>query len=353
MKETDETYMHRCLELARLGAGLVAPNPMVGAVLVYENRIIGEGYHQVYGEAHAEVNCLNSVSAVDQALIPLSTLYVSLEPCAHFGKTPPCSDLIIHHQIKTVVIGCRDPFTQVDGKGIDKLQKAGVAVTVGVLEADCRELNKRFFTFVTKHRPYIILKWAQTANGLITGEGEERLLISHAYTNRLVHQWRSEEAALVVGTNTALADDPSLTNRLWTGKSPVRIVVDRNLRLPATLQLFDQQQRTIVINTVKAEERENLSYQKIAATDDTIDAILKVAYKEKLQSILVEGGAALLQSFINKGLWDEARIITNPGLTVPKGLSAPILPTVIPAKTEPIATDFLSTYINKPVTSNQ
>lgn len=349
MKETDQIYMHRCLELARLGAGFVAPNPMVGAVLVYENRIIGEGYHQVYGEAHAEVNCINSVSVADQQLIPLSTLYVSLEPCAHFGKTPPCSDLIIRHQIKTVVIGCRDPFTEVDGKGIEKLQHAGVTVTVGVLEAACRELNKRFFTFVTQHRPYIILKWAQTANGLIAGEGEERLLISQAYTNRLVHQWRSEEAAIVVGTNTGLIDDPSLTNRLWTGKHPVRIVVDRNLRLPTSLNLFDQQQKTIVINTVKAEERENLSYQKIAATEDTIDAILKLAYKEKLQSILVEGGASLLQSFINKGLWNEARVITNPLLTIPKGLQAPILPTGIPAKTEHIATDILSTYINNPV----
>lgn len=349
MKETDQTYMHRCLELARLGAGSVAPNPMVGAVLVYENRIIGEGYHQVYGEAHAEVNCINSVSVANASLIPLSTLYVSLEPCAHFGKTPPCSDLIIRHQIKTVVIGCRDPFTEVDGKGIEKLQKAGVAVTIGVLESECRELNKRFFTFVTQHRPYIILKWAQTANGLIAGEGDERLLISHAYTNRLVHQWRSEEAAIVVGTNTALADDPSLSNRLWTGKHPVRIVVDRNLRLPATLNLFDQQQKTIVINTIKTEEKENLSYQKIAATDDTIDAILKLAYKANLQSILVEGGANLLQSFINKGLWNEARIITNPLLTVSKGLQAPVLPAAIPAKTEHIATDIVATYINKPV----
>lgn len=349
MKETHQIYMHRCLELARLGAGSVAPNPMVGAVLVYENRIIGEGYHQVYGEAHAEVNCLNSVSVEDQALISLSTLYVSLEPCAHFGKTPPCSDLIIHHKIKTVVIGCRDPFTEVDGKGIEKLQKAGVTVTVGVLEAACRDLNKRFFTFVTQHRPYIILKWAQTANGLIAGEGDERLLISQAYTNRLVHQWRSEEATIVVGTNTALADDPSLTNRLWTGKSPVRIVIDRNLRLPSTLNLFDQQQKTIVINTIKTEEKENLSYQKIAASEDTIDAILKLAYKEKLQSILVEGGASLLQSFINKGLWNEARIITNPLLTVSKGLQAPVLPAAIPAKTEHIATDIVATYINKPV----
>ncbi len=354
MKETDETYMHRCLELARLGAGSVAPNPMVGAVLVYENRIIGEGYHQVYGEAHAEVNCINSVAAPDTAFIPLSTLYVSLEPCAHFGKTPPCSDLIIRHQIKTVVIGCRDPFTEVDGKGIEKLQKAGVTVTIGVLEADCLELNKRFFTFVTKHRPYIILKWAQTANGLMAGEeGEERLLISNDYSNRLVHRWRSEEAALLVGTDTALLDNPSLTNRLWTGKHPVRIVVDRNLRLPVSLNLFDQQQKTIVINTIKEEERENLSYQKIATTDDTIDAILAVAYKEKLQSILVEGGGSLLHSFIKKGIWDEARVITNPLLTIPKGLPAPILPSAVPSHTEHIATDILSTHINKPVTSNQ
>ena len=250
--------MHRCLELAGHGSGYVSPNPMVGAVLVHSGRIIGEGYHQRYGQAHAEVNCIDSVSETDRRLIGESTLYVSLEPCAHFGKTPPCTDLIIKHKIPKCVVGCRDPFKEVDGKGIEKLRAAGVHVEVGVLEKECKELNKRFFTFHTEHRPYIILKWAQTGDGFIAGplnpsaswrrtfedSGEtkviqERLLISNEYSNRLVHKWRSEEASILVGTNTALLDDPELTTRLWTGPSPVRIVLDMNLRLPSSLKMFN------------------------------------------------------------------------------------------------------------------
>jgi len=347
--------MHRCLELARRGAGSVAPNPMVGAVLVHENRIIGEGYHRQYGGPHAEVNCIDTVQAEDQPLIPLSTLYVSLEPCAHFGKTPPCSDLIIRKKIPKVVVGCRDPFPEVDGKGIEKLRRAGVEVICGVLEQACHDLNRRFFTFVTARRPYIILKWAQTANGCIAGDDGDRLLISNDYTNRLVHQWRSEEAAILVGTDTALQDDPSLTNRLWTGNSPVRVVIDRNLRLPVSLKLFDQQQRTIVINTVKAEEKKNLSYHRIPAEADTIESLLAIAVGEDLQSILVEGGTALLQSFIDKGLWDEARVITNPTLTITKGLPSPVLKEYLPTQTEKIGTDILSIYTKTqhPVSSIQ
>lgn len=347
--------MHRCLELARMGAGSVAPNPMVGAVLVYQDRIIGEGYHRQYGGPHAEVNCLDSVKGEDLPLIPLATLYVSLEPCAHFGKTPPCSDLIIRNKIPKVAVGCRDPFPEVDGKGIEKLRRAGVEVICGVLEQACLDLNRRFFTFVTAGRPYIILKWAQTADGFIAGDGGDRLLISNDYTNRLVHQWRSEEAAILVGTDTALQDDPSLTNRLWTGGSPVRMVIDRNLRLPASLKLFDRQQRTIVINTVKAEEKKNLSYHKIPAAADTIEAVLSIAFQENLQSILVEGGAGLLQSFIDKGLWDEARVITNPILTIAKGLPSPVLQAYLPTQTEKIGTDILSTYtsIQHPVSKIQ
>lgn len=336
--------MRRCLELARMGAGSVAPNPMVGAVLVYENRIIGEGYHRQYGGPHAEVNCIDSVKEEDLPLVPLATLYVSLEPCAHFGKTPPCSDLIIRKKIPRVVVGCRDPFPEVDGKGIEKLHRAGVNVICGVLEQACLDLNRRFFTFVKARRPYIILKWAQTADGFIAGDGGNRLLISNDYTNRLVHQWRSEEAAILVGTDTALQDDPSLTNRLWTGNSPVRMVIDRKLRLPASLKLFDQQQRTIVINTVKTEENNNLSYQKVPAETDTIEAILDIAFRENLQSILVEGGASLLQSFIDKGLWDEARVITNPLLTITKGLASPLLKEYLPVNTQKLGTDTLSIY---------
>jgi len=350
--------MWRCLELARLGGGYTAPNPMVGAVLVYEDRVIGEGYHQVYGQAHAEVNCVNSVATEDVPLISRSTLYVSLEPCAHFGKTPPCADLIIRMRIPKVVVGCRDPFPQVNGKGIEKLLAAGVEVKVGVLEVECKELNKRFFTFNTLHRPYIVLKWAQSANGRIAGAslghvsggagalgvgriGEsgaglasgggvsegvgDRVFISNEYTNRLVHKWRSEEAAILVGTRTALADDPSLTVRLWSGPDPVRLVIDKELTLPATLKLFDGKVRTVVFNMVRHEEGENLFYYQLANDSSLVHQVCQALYQLKIQSVLVEGGARLLQSFIDEGYWDEARVITNNELELPGGLPAPML----------------------------
>ena len=341
--------MRRCLELAQQGAGNVAPNPMVGAVLVYKDRIIGEGYHQQYGQAHAEVNCINSVLAEDQSFIAASTLYVSLEPCAHFGKTPPCSDLIILKKIPKVVIGCRDPFSEVDGKGIEKLQKAGVETITGVLEQECKELNKRFFGFVNQKRPYVILKWAQTANVIIAANENERLLISNEYSNRLVHQWRSEEAAILVGTNTALQDNPSLNNRLWTGISPVRLVLDMNLRLPGSLKIFDRQQKTIVFNGVKQEEQPNLVYYQLNKETSVIDQLLNACYQLGIQSILVEGGAILLQSFINSNHWDEARVITNAGLIIDKGLDAPVLKSMHPERTEKINTDTITYYINKPI----
>lgn len=332
MQGVPHTYwMQRCIQLAGLAAGHVAPNPMVGAVLVYEDRIIGEGYHQVYGQAHAEVNCIASVQDADRDLIQHSVMYVSLEPCAHFGKTPPCADLIIRHRIPTVVIGCRDPFAQVDGKGIEKLQAAGVAVSTGVLENDCRELNKRFFTFHTQQRPYIILKWAQTANGFIGYKQKgktipaPRLLISNDYTNRLVHRWRSEEAGILIGTNTALQDDPALTNRLWSGPSPVRLVIDMQNRLPARLRLFDRQQPTIVFNGQKEEQKENLSFYKIDPQVNIAEAVATALYRLNIQSVLVEGGAQLLQAFIDAGIWDEARVIINPTLTITDGIAAPAL----------------------------
>ncbi len=282
--------MQRCIQLARSAAGYVAPNPMVGAVLVHENRIIGEGYHQQYGGPHAEVHCINSVKEADRHLIPQSTIYVSLEPCAHFGKTPPCADLIIEKKIPHVVIGCRDPFKQVDGKGVEKLQAAGIQVTMNVLEQECKTLNKRFITFHKEHRPYIVLKWAQTANGKIAGEaGGERLLISNEFTNRLVHKWRSEEAAILVGTNTALFDDPSLTTRLWKGANPLRLVVDMNLRLPSNLQLFNKQVRTIVFNSLKHEEQENLLYYQVTQDVNLVHQIVNALYQLKVQSVLVEG----------------------------------------------------------------
>jgi len=335
--------MHRCLELARLGAGDVAPNPMVGAVLVHEGRIIGEGYHEVYGQAHAEVNCIASVREEDRGLISQSTIYVSLEPCAHFGKTPPCADLIIRERIPRVVVGCRDPFPQVDGKGIEKMRAAGISVEVGVLEKECVELNKRFFVFNMQHRPYIVLKWAQSMNGKIAGAGE-RVLISNAYTNRLVHKWRSEEASILVGTQTALMDDPALTVRLWKGPNPVRLVMDRDLSLPSSLRVFDGQVRTVVFNLMRHEEQGNLQYYQLAGDSSLVHQLAVALYQLKISSVLVEGGAAVLQSFIDEGYWDEARIITNETLQIPDGLASPALKGAQLVSQERLFSDVISYY---------
>jgi len=317
--------MHRCLELAKQGAGYVAPNPMVGAVLVHKGKIIGEGFHQQYGGPHAEVNCINSVTEQDKDKISSSVLYVSLEPCSHFGKTPPCTDLIIANKIPEVVIGCRDPFKEVDGKGIEKLRAAGVKVVYGILEKECQQLNKRFFTFHTKHRPHIILKWAETADGKIAGDGRNRLLISNEQTNRLVHKWRSEEASILVGTNTALLDDPELTTRNWPGPSPIRSVVDMDLKLPPSLKIFNNKQRTIIFNKIKHEEKVHLIYYQVTEDVSLVHQIVNALYQMKIQSVIVEGGARLLQSFIDEEIWDETRIIKNEELIINNGLAAPEL----------------------------
>lgn len=338
--------MHRCFELALQGAGFVAPNPMVGAVLVCEERIIGEGYHQQFGGAHAEVNCIASVKKEDIPLIERSTLYVSLEPCAHFGKTPPCADLIIAKKIPHVVIGCRDPFPVVNGKGIEKLKAAGVSITYPVLEEEARQLNKRFIGFHTQHRPYIILKWAQTMDGKIGYEDHSHLLISNEFTNRLTHKWRSEEAAILVGTNTALYDDPALTNRLWHGATPVRMVIDMALRLPSSLQLFNQQVKTIVFNKVKHEEQENLLYYQVTGNLSIVHQVVHALYQLKILSVLVEGGAQLLQSFIDEGIWDEIRIITNKQLVATTGIKAPVMSGVQVSQTETIFSDSIDYFVN-------
>ncbi|MBI2729805.1 MAG: bifunctional diaminohydroxyphosphoribosylaminopyrimidine deaminase/5-amino-6-(5-phosphoribosylamino)uracil reductase RibD [Sphingobacteriales bacterium] len=323
--------MHRCIELAKLGAGKVAPNPMVGAVLVQDGKIISEGYHQQYGGPHAEVNAITRLNIANGGSLPgnevmtQSTLYVSLEPCAHYGKTPPCVNLIIEKKIPKVVIGCRDPSTEVNGKGIEKLKAAGVEVELGILENECKELNKRFYTFHTQYRPYIILKWTETADSFIGNTDHSRLLISNPYTNRLVHQWRSEEAAILVGTNTALYDNPGLTVRLVEGNNPVRLVVDMDLSLPPQLKLFDKQTKTIVFNTIKQEEEENLLHYQITNDVSVVHQIANALYKLKLQSVLIEGGAKLLQSFIDAGYWDEARVITNRELKIAEGIAAPQL----------------------------
>jgi diaminohydroxyphosphoribosylaminopyrimidine deaminase/5-amino-6-(5-phosphoribosylamino)uracil reductase len=362
-------FMRRCLRLAKLGAGYVAPNPMVGAVLVYDDKIIGEGWHQKYGEAHAEVNCIASVKNENSHLISQSCLYVSLEPCSHFGKTPPCTDLIIKNKIPKVIIGCRDPFIEVDGKGIEKLKAAGVEVEVGILEKECKELNKRFITFHTEKRPYIILKWAQTADGFVAapskpppkGEAFEdsegsRLLISNEYSNRLVHKWRSEEASILIGTNTAMLDDPELTTRLWPGSSPIRLVVDMDLKLPSTLKIFNQQQPTIIFNTkIHSEESEwsppsplvervGVRYYQVTEDTSLVHQIVNALYQQKIQSVIVEGGAKLLQSFIDAGMWDEARVIKNSELRIMNGLAMPILTHALKVDEQKIFSDIIEVY---------
>ena len=339
-----EKYMHRCLELAEKGSGYVAPNPMVGAILVHDGKIIGEGYHQQYGQAHAEVNCINSVDKGNKHRIKNSILYVSLEPCAHFGKTPPCTDLIIANQIPDVVIGCRDPFKEVDGKGIENLKTAGVNVVYGILEKECQQLNKRFFTYHTQHRPYIILKWAETGDRKIAGNGTGRLYISNEQTNRLVHKWRSEEASILVGTNTALLDDPELTSRNWKGPSPIRLVVDMDLKLPFSLKIFNAKQKTIVFNTIKHEENPNLNFYQVTEDVSLVHQIVNALYQLKIQSLIVEGGAKLLQSFIEEGMWDEARVIKNDKLIIQHGLAAPELPVRDAKQDIKILNDSINTY---------
>lgn len=317
-----ETYMRRCLQLAALGAGRVAPNPLVGAVLVHQGRIIGEGYHQQYGQAHAEVNCLASVAPADRPLIPASTMYVSLEPCAHFGKTPPCADRLITERVAAVVVACRDPFAAVNGKGIEKLERAGIPVTMGVLQAEAAWQNRRFFTWHTARRPYVVLKWAQSADGLL-GQTGQRTAISSAASQRLVHRWRSEEAAIMVGTQTALIDNPRLDTRHWSGPAPVRVLVDRHLRVPATHHLLDGSQSTLVLTTAPVPAGSAATYHPLPDGRTDVPALLQALYQHGLQSVLIEGGGQLLQSFIESGLWDEARVITNQALQLGDGVPAP------------------------------
>jgi diaminohydroxyphosphoribosylaminopyrimidine deaminase/5-amino-6-(5-phosphoribosylamino)uracil reductase len=325
MQDSGKIYMHRCLELAGQASGYVAPNPMVGAILVHNGRIIGEGYHRYYGQAHAEVNCIESVKKADQEYIRHSVLYVSLEPCAHFGKTPPCADLIIEKNIPRVVVGCTDPYKTVDGSGIKKLLSAGVEVKTGVLKKKCKDLNKRFLTFHTKHRPYIILKWAESSNGNIAQADFSRSYISGDITNRLVHKWRSEEASILVGARTALADNPELNVRLWNGPDPVRLVVDKDLSLPARLNLFDGQINTIRLNTVKNDAQPNLLYYKMRDDLNPAAQVSEALYKLNILSVLVEGGRKTLQSFLDEELWDEIKVIKNESMAIESGIPAPII----------------------------
>jgi diaminohydroxyphosphoribosylaminopyrimidine deaminase/5-amino-6-(5-phosphoribosylamino)uracil reductase len=325
LQSMDEFFMNRCLQLAKKGEGYVDPNPLVGSVIVLNNRVIGEGFHARYGEAHAEVNAINSVS--DKSLLKSATIYVSLEPCSHHGKTPPCADLIIHHKIPKVVIGMQDPFLKVNGSGISRLQQAGCEVKTGVLEKECYQLNKAFITFHTKKRPYLILKWAQTLDGFIDktrepGSLNESNWITDEVCRSLVHKWRSEIPAIMVGKNTASLDNPRLDTRFWGGRNPVRIVTDQGLDLPKHLHLFDQSQKTIVLNALKNDKEDNLEYLKIDFGKGFLNSLMELLYQKEINSLLVEGGQQLLQSFINQNYWDEARIFTgNKYFT--QGVSAP------------------------------
>ncbi|WP_294594491.1 bifunctional diaminohydroxyphosphoribosylaminopyrimidine deaminase/5-amino-6-(5-phosphoribosylamino)uracil reductase RibD [uncultured Phocaeicola sp.] len=321
----DEKYIRRCIQLARNGMCNAAPNPMVGAVIVHNDRIIGEGYHARCGEGHAEVNAIRSVK--DESLLQESTIYVSLEPCSHYGKTPPCADLIIRKGIPRVVVGCVDPFSLVSGRGIQKLKDAGIDVKVGVLEAECRQLIKRFVTFNTQQRPYITLKWAESADGFIDINREEGqpVVLSTPITLMYVHKQRAEHHAILVGRRTALLDNPSLTTRNWYGKNPVRLVIDKELTLPTSLKLFDGSAPTWIFTAQDKASTSQVTFFKLDFSRSILPQILQKLYENKLQALLVEGGSQLLQSFIDEGLWDEiytehsAKVLEN-------GVKGPVIP---------------------------
>lgn len=337
----DAAYMQRAIDLASLGEGQVSPNPMVGCVIVYQDKIIGEGYHQQYGEAHAEPNAIKAVK--DQNLLQESTLYVTLEPCAHHGKTPPCAELIARHQLKKVVIGALDSNPLVAGKGISLLQDAGIEVVTGVLEKKVRYQNRRFFTRMEKKRPYILLKWAQTLDRYIARTNYDSKWISSVLSRQLVHRWRAEEDAIMVGTHTAHYDNPRLNVRDWSGKDPIRVVVDRNLRLSQALNLFDGTQRTLVYNQRQDKTTGLTQWIRVDAHFD-LKALLEDLHQKGVQSLLVEGGAALLQDFIRQGLWDEARVFTG-NLRFGLGIPAPVLP-AYPEIRQSLETDTLEVYMN-------
>lgn len=321
----DEKYMWRCLQLASNGLCNTPPNPMVGAVIVHQDTIIGEGYHIRCGEAHAEVNAIRSVK--DESLLKEATIYVSLEPCSHYGKTPPCADLIIKKGIPRVVVGCMDPFSLVAGRGIAKLRQAGVEVKVGVLEGECRHLIRRFITFNTQKRPYVMLKWAESADGFmdVKRTAGKPVVLSNELTAMLVHKKRAEHDAILVGCRTALLDNPSLTTRCWYGKNPIRLVIDKDLTLPDGLRLFDGTVETWVFTQKDVvQAKPNVEYIRLDFARNILPQIMEVLYQRKIQSLLVEGGSMLLQSFIDSGLWDEACVEQAP-VRLEQGVRSPFL----------------------------
>ncbi|ATP56381.1 riboflavin biosynthesis protein RibD [Pedobacter ginsengisoli] len=348
---TNELYMRRCLELAKMGNGQVSPNPLVGCVIVCDDQIIGEGYHKKFGEAHAEVNAINDVFKNHgdnaPALLANATAYVSLEPCAHFGKTPPCADLLIKHRLKKVVIGNTDPFADVNGKGIEKLHNAGIKVETGILQNECSYLNRRFFTRIKQQRPFIILKWAETANGYFAPKNTAQQWISGPLAKKLVHKWRTEEDAILIGKQTAIADNPQLNTREWPGKNPVRIIIDRNLQLPINSHIYNNDAKTIIINEIKTEVQNNVHF--IQMEDMQYYLPQKIAfqlYLMDIQSVIIEGGANILNQFIQGNLWDEARVFTSANSWT-DGISSPIINGII-TEEHYIEKDKLTIYKNNP-----
>ncbi|CEN39222.1 Riboflavin biosynthesis protein RibD (Includes: Diaminohydroxyphosphoribosylaminopyrimidine deaminase; 5-amino-6-(5-phosphoribosylamino)uracil reductase) [Capnocytophaga cynodegmi] len=324
MIDFDTKMINRCIQLAYSGLGSTYPNPMVGCVIVHQDKIIGEGWHRRAGEPHAEVNAIRSVK--DKSLLPKGTLYVSLEPCSHFGKTPPCSDLIIKYKIPKIVIGTTDPFAKVSGTGIAKLKEAGCEVIVGVLEKECQELNKRFFTFHQKKRPYIFLKWAETRDGFMAPETKDKLApkwITNFYSRQYVHKIRSEEQAILVGTNTILHDNPKLNVRDWFGGNLLRVVIDKDLKIPRNFLVWNDEQSTLFISEkVNNESFKNTSFHKIDFSANLPQQICNVLFEKNIQSLIVEGGRSVLQQFIEANLWDEAFVFVG-NICFEKGLKSP------------------------------
>ena len=342
---TDEIYIQRCIDLAQKGIRAVAPNPMVGCVIVVNDKIIGEGYHQRYGEAHAEVNAINNVA--NKSLLNKATLYVSLEPCSHTGKTPPCAELIIKSGIKKVVVGTQDPNPIVGGKGIEKLKNRGIEVKEGILREQCLELNKRFFTFHEKQRPYVILKWAQTLDGFLDrirdDETQKINWISEPETKTIVHKWRSEEQSILVGRNTITNDNPSLTVRDYGGINPIRLVIDSQLEIGGELNIYSKDAPTIVFNRIKNETKNNVEWVKIKET--STKNILEELFKRGIQSVFVEGGSRTLQYFIIDNVWDEARVVVGQKY-FKDGYKAPII-NKVPIKSIPFGKDMIHYYKRK------
>lgn len=331
---THETYIKRCIHIAKNGLGNTAPNPMVGCVIVHNNTIIAEGFTSPFGGNHAEVNAINSVN--DKAILKAATLYVTLEPCSHFGKTPPCSDLIIKHQIPNVVIGCIDDNPKVAGKGISKLKASGCNVTVGILEDECKAHHKRFFTFHNKKRPYIILKWAETQDGFIapaTKENNKPVWITNTFSRQLVHKWRAEEQAILVGTNTVIEDNPSLTVRDWTGNNPIRVVIDKDEKLNKAYSVFNLEAETLKITP------KTINFNKPVAHE-----ICSYLHNNNINSVIIEGGAQTLQTFINENLWDEARVFSGNAI-FKTGIKAPLFNGQLVSE-QSILKDTLKIYAN-------